>query len=100
VTCAVDLLPEHPPVNPAKDRDGATRWLVTYVPPRWLRLFRQPVSLVVETRPFYGHILFPTGAPAPRWAVRAIERSQSGVLTRDDLDPKQISAGDPRDGDR
>jgi hypothetical protein len=81
----VDILRDHPAINPGHDHVSYTRWMVVRTPSKWWRWLFSTVSMVVEVRPRYvqgeppGFLLWPTGRCAPNWAVSAIERSQLGL---------------------
>ena len=98
MTYHAELLADHPAIHPERDSVANSRWLVTRLPSRWLRWCCAPTSMVVEVRPhFGGHrstvLIYPTARPAPRWAVRALELGQFGLLTSVDLQPKQLAGG-------
>lgn len=77
----VEYLPDHPTVDPGRVDPSWRLWLVIRTP-GWLarRLLGRPtLTLVVQSRPGTVDVLFPTGRPAPDWAVTAIEYAQVGL---------------------
>lgn len=89
----VEHLPDHPTVDPGRVDPSWRLWLVIHTP-GWLArhlLHRPTITLVVQSRPGTSDILFPTGRPAPEWAVTAIEHSQLGLHEPPAPPPDELS---------